>query len=63
MYKTEQEAKEAYHAMLMELYGDIDVCGMTMCAADVLEDQDPTAYRCGFLDWCDSEGIDLDDLE
>lgn len=62
-YSNYEEAQAAYHSMLEELYGDVDVCGYSYSAADLLKNQDPIAYRCGFLDWCDSEGIDTDELE
>lgn len=32
-------------------------------ASRVLLAVDPIAYRCGFNDWCDAEGIDVDALE
>lgn len=62
-YSSYEEAQAAYHRMLEVVYGDVDVCGYSYSAADLLKEKDPTAYRCGFLDWCDSEGIDTDELE
>ena len=47
--------KDAYHAMLRDCYGDVEVCGMQMDAARILREMDPTAYRCGYNDWSDSE--------
>lgn len=31
--------------------------------ARALDQLDPIAYKCGWIDWCDSEGIDTDELE
>lgn len=36
--------------------------GMQFAPSDVLKALDPTAYRVGFHDWADAEGIDTDDL-
>ena len=55
------DAVRAYTDMLDEVYGDIEVCGMTYEAGRVLRDVDPVAYRCGFIDWCDAEGFDTDE--
>lgn len=55
---------------LLELYddcldagGDVKVCGCTFRPSDILKELDPTAYRCGYLDYADSMGVDIDDLE
>ena len=58
--QTDDMLKDQYRDALCETYGAIDVCGMQMDAARVLEDMDPTAFTCGFVDWLDSEtGGDL----
>ena len=31
--------------------------------ADALNTLDPIAYKCGWIDWCDAEGIDTDELD
>ena len=36
---------------LDEIYGDIDVCGLSYPASRVLADVDPIAYRTAFSDW------------
>ena len=59
MYDTMSEAIEAYDDMLDEVHGEF----MGMSAARILRECDPIAYRCGFADWADAEGIDTDDLE
>ena len=63
MIKTVEQAKIAFHEHLVELHGDVDVCGYNMCAADVLKLRDPSAYQESFDMWCYSNDIDLDDLE
>jgi hypothetical protein len=40
----------------------VEVCGMTYLAGDVLKEIDPTAFRCGHNDWCDSEMTGLNDV-
>lgn len=59
MYTTMSEAINAYDDMLDELYGEL----MGYAASRILREVDPIAYRVGFHDWIDSEGIDSDDLE
>lgn len=60
---TNQEAHAAYDEMLDEVYGDAEVCGYTYSSSRALKELDPIAYDCGFNDWCDSEGIDTNELE
>ena len=55
---------------LLELYddcldecGEVTVCGCTFRPSYILKELDPTAYRCGYLDYADSMGVDIDDLE
>lgn len=36
-----------YVDFLDEIYGDVQVCGMTFGSGSILESQDPTAFRCG----------------
>ena len=62
MYENISEALDAYDEELDELY-PVDVAGMQFLASRVLREVDPTAYRCGFWDWLDSQGIDSDSLD
>lgn len=55
---------------LLELYddcldegGEVTVCGCTFRPSEILKGLDPTAYHCGFLDYVDSIGLDIDELE
>ena len=63
MISTMSEARQAYRDMLDEVFGDVNVAGMEMQTSRVLEEMDPIAFRCGFADWADAEGIDTDELE
>lgn len=57
---TMSEAIAAYDEMLVEAYPNQI---MNLSAARILREVDPIAYRVGFHDWADAEGIDTDDLE
>ncbi len=60
---TMSEAIEAYDDMLNETHEWPSVAGISFAPSDILRELDPIAYRCGFADWSDAEGIDPDDLE
>ena len=63
MYETMSEAIEAYDDMLNEIHEWPVIGGISFAPSDILRECDPIAYRCGFADWADAEGIDTDDLE
>jgi len=50
---TEFELEEAYDAMLDDSYDTIDICGYHYSPSRALKLVDPTAYRCGLLDFED----------
>lgn len=58
-YKEEWEAYRLYDECLDE-QGDIVIGTLTYRPSMVLKEVDPTAYRCGFVDWCDSMDITTD---
>jgi len=60
---NEQKALELYDDFLNEVYPDLIIAGYNYDTAIALKELDPIAYRCGFNDWCDSEGIEVDDNE
>ena len=60
MYDTMSEAIDAYDDMLDEAYPETP---FGIPASRILRECDPIAYRCGFADWADAEGIDTDDPE
>lgn len=58
MYTTISETVSAYNDMLNDCYDNLTVAGMEFDTADALNTLDPIAYKCGWVDWCDAEGID-----
>lgn len=60
---TTTEAYEAYDEMLDDVYGQATIGGQKYQTSRALREVDPVAYRCGFNDWADAEGIDTDALE
>lgn len=57
------ELLEMYREFLNEVYPEVTIAGCTFYPDSILEELDPVAYRCGYLDYADSEGIDIDELE
>lgn len=57
---NDYELESAYDEMLNDVYGVVNVAGYEYEAARVLKEIDPTAYRCGFIDWSDSEYVELE---
>lgn len=56
----EQKAYEMYDEMLDECYEEIKIGCITLNPSRVLKECDEIAYDCGFADFCDSEGIELE---
>lgn len=63
MYSTISETVSVYNECIRENVEELDIFGVTFDPADALNRLDPIAYKCGWIDWCDSEGIDTDELE
>lgn len=61
-YVTEKRAEELYDEYLDEVNPVVKICGMEYSPSRVLEEVDPTAYRCGFNDWLDSEGLTTEEV-
>ena len=61
-FTTETEAYAAYDEMLDEVCGPKTIGVLSFDASTILKECDPIAYRVGFHEWLDSEGIDSDDL-
>lgn len=40
-----------YEEYLSEIYGDVDICGMPFDSGRALKELDPTAFRCGLVDY------------
>jgi len=52
--------EEQYRELLRDMTGDVVVCGLTFDAARIVEELDPTAFRCGLLDYMDGEDVTQD---
>ncbi len=48
---TEQEQEQRFRDMLDDIYGEVEIAGMKYRTSRVLEDVDPTAFRCGVSDF------------
>jgi hypothetical protein len=59
---TTTEAYEAYDEAL-DANGTVTIAGYEYEVSRALREVDPVAYRCGFNDWANDEGIDTDELE
>jgi hypothetical protein len=46
---------EMYREMLDSCYEEVEICGNKYAVSRALGEVDPTAYRCGYADWLDSE--------
>lgn len=63
MFTTISETVAAYNDMLNEVHEWPNIGGIDFEPSDILRELDPIAYKCGWIDWCDSQGIDTDELE
>ena len=52
---------DQYDMMLDECHDEVDVCGYKYAPSQALKQLDPTAYRCGFLDYLD--GLDIEESD
>lgn len=52
---TDYELHQRYDDMLDEVYGEAKIGGYEYSTSKAMKEVDPTAYRCGFSDWLDSE--------
>lgn len=50
-----------FEDILNELYGDVDVCGLSFGSGSILVDADPTAFRCMKGDYEDGIQTELED--
>ena len=49
-YEEFELDERAYDEMLDEIYGTVEICGMTFDSSRVLKEMDPIAYRVGMSD-------------
>jgi hypothetical protein len=57
---TDYDAHNAYDETLDEVYGMVQVAGMEYETSRALKELDPIAWRCGWIDWADSEYHELE---
>lgn len=58
---SEYQALKMYNDFLDECYPNCKIGPYEYSTSRAMEEIDPTAYRCGFNDWLDAEGIELSD--
>lgn len=51
---TEHAALSLFDDYLNDCFGLVSVAGLEYATSELLKNTDPTAYRCGFIDWCDA---------
>jgi len=51
---TPLDTSDMYRTMLEDCYGEIKIGDLTFSAARIIEELDPTAFRCGEADYVDS---------
>lgn len=59
---THDQAADMYIEMLDES-GPVTIAGLEYLPSAILSAVDPIAYRCGFVDYMDAVGIEMDDLQ
>jgi hypothetical protein len=52
---SDNDLHDRYDNMLDDVYPDCTIGGGSYLTSGALKEVDPTAYRCGFNDWLDSE--------
>jgi hypothetical protein len=52
---SEYDLENRYCEFLDEVYGPVNIAGLTYDTSSVLKEVDPTAFRCGLNDWSDEE--------
>lgn len=54
-YLCEAELERRYRDLLNDSYGVVEICGYSYESGDVLQEVDPTAFRCDLADWLSAE--------
>lgn len=52
---TDRDLEQRHDDMLDEVFPDLTIAGLSYSTSQALKEVDPTAYRCSFNDWLDSE--------
>lgn len=60
-FEIDQSKHEESYKELIDEQGPVIVAGMKFTASRILEELDPTAYRCGLCDYVDSLDVTDDD--
>lgn len=60
-YLSESEAENLYRDVIDETEGAIKICGMSFTASRIVEELDPTAFRCGMTDYLDGDYEEFED--
>jgi hypothetical protein len=55
--EEDKYTEDTYMDMLDDIYGDVEICGMTYNAGYALKELDPIAFRCGMSDMQEYETI------
>lgn len=50
IYECERYDEDDYRELLDDIYGGVEIAGLTYSTSDALESVDPVAFRCGFSD-------------
>jgi hypothetical protein len=58
---NEDDAIEAFEDMLNDSYPLVKFGNLSYSPSEVLKRVDPTAYRCEFVDWLDSQELTIDE--
>ena len=59
-YINEKKALKQYDDFLDDVYDNVGIAGLAYATSEALKAIDPIAYRCGFLDWLDMEGLTIE---
>lgn len=57
---SDSELEDRFTDVLNECYDSVSICGYEYDAGRALRELDPTAFRCGMLDWVDGRIQDGD---
>ena len=52
---SDEHLHERYREVLDEIYGRVTIGELSWSASDALEQLDPVAFRCGYVDWESAE--------
>jgi len=58
-FEIDPDEHEEDYRVSLDSEGDVNVCGLTFLPSQIIEELDPTAYRCGLVDYVD--GLEVSD--